>query len=60
MCTEMVSAKAISYKNKNTFGLMKSDERENPLAIQLFGSDPELMGDIAHQIEGMSSAQNCQ
>ena len=51
VCTEMVSAKAISYKNKNTFGLMKSDERENPLAIQLFGSDPELMGDIAHQIE---------
>lgn len=51
VCTEMVSAKAISYKNKNTFGLMKSDERENPLVIQLFGSDPELMGDIAHQIE---------
>ena len=49
--TEMVSAKAILYKNRNTQELMKIDPRERPVAIQLFGSDPEIVSDIAHQIE---------
>ena len=45
--TEMVSAKAILYKNKNTKELMAVDPAEGPVAVQLFGSDPE----IAAQIE---------
>ena len=49
--TEMVSAKAILYKNKNTEELMKRDGDGSPVAVQLFGSDPEIMSDIAHQIE---------
>ena len=49
--TEMVSAKAISYKNKNTYDLMKIDPSENPIALQLFGSDPVIMGEVARQIE---------
>lgn len=49
--TEMVSAKAIYYKNKNTEPLLALDQRENPIGVQLFGSDPELMGAMAHQIE---------
>lgn len=49
--TEMVSAKAILYKNRNTQELMKIDPKERPVAIQLFGSDPENVSDIAHQIE---------
>ena len=49
--TEMVSAKAILYKNRNTQELMKIDPKERPVAIQLFGSDPEIVSDIAHQIE---------
>lgn len=51
LCMEMVSAKAILYKNKNTEELMEVHPGENPVAIQLFGSDPEIMGQIAHQIE---------
>lgn len=49
--TEMVSAKAILYKNKNTKELMEVTPKERPVAIQLFGSDPEIVSDIAHQIE---------
>ena len=49
--TEMVSAKAIYYNNKNTEALMEIDERERPIALQIFGSDPELMGEMAKKIE---------
>lgn len=49
--TEMISAKGIYYQNKNTEQLWKIDESERPAALQLFGSEPELMGRIAAQIE---------
>ena len=51
LCMEMVSAKAILYKNKNTQDLMKIEEEERPVSLQLFGSDPYIMGEIAKQIE---------
>ena len=51
LCMEMVSAKAILYKNKNTEELLSIDPRENPVSLQLFGSDPVIMGEIAKQIE---------
>lgn len=49
--TEMVSAKAIYYNNKNTRSLLEIDETEHPVAVQLFGSEPELMGEMALRIE---------
>ncbi len=49
--TEMVSAKAILYKNKNTKELLEVDPSERPIAVQLFGSDPQILGAMAHQIE---------
>ena len=49
--TEMVSAKAILYKNRNTESLMEIAPGENPIALQLFGSDPEILGEIAAQIQ---------
>ncbi len=51
LCTEMISAKAILYKNKNTKSLMKILPQERPVSLQLFGSEPEVMGLIAAQIE---------
>ena len=51
LCMEMVSAKAIMYKNKNTEELMAIDERELPVSLQLFGSEPDIISSIAHQIE---------
>lgn len=51
LCMEMVSAKAIIYKNKNTQALLEIDPRENPVSLQLFGSDPDIISQIAHEIE---------
>ncbi len=51
LCMEMVSAKAILYKNRNTMDLLAIDPRENPVSLQLFGSDPDIMAEIAAQIE---------
>ena len=50
-CMEMVSAKGIFYNNKNTESLLTVDERERPVSLQLFGSDPEIMGAMAAKIE---------
>ena len=50
-CMEMVSAKAIYYNNKNTEALMEIHPDERPVSLQLFGSEPELMGQMAHKIE---------
>lgn len=49
--TEMVSAKAILYNNKNTEALLNVTEGENPIAVQLFGSDPQIMADMAKRLE---------
>lgn len=49
--TEMVSAKAILYKNRNTKELLTVRQEERPIAVQLFGSDPEIVSSMAHQIE---------
>lgn len=49
--TEMVSAKAILYKNKNTKELLNIDKNEHPVGVQLFGSDPDIMAQIAAQVE---------
>lgn len=51
VCMEMVSAKAILYKNRNTEALLTIDQGERPVSLQLFGSDPEIMAEIACQIE---------
>lgn len=50
-CMEMVSAKAIMYNNKNTDALMEIHPDELPVSLQLFGSDPKIMGDMAKRIE---------
>lgn len=49
--TEMVSAKAVLYKNKNTKELLEVAKKEGPVGVQLFGSDPRIMADIAAQME---------
>ena len=51
ICMEMISAKAISFHNKNTIALMKIDPCEHPVSMQLFGSEPELMAEVAKSIE---------
>lgn len=44
--TEMISAKGLYYGDENTKNLMQTDSRETPLAIQLFGSDGDIIADV--------------
>ena len=48
---EMISAKAILYKNRNTEELMYTVPEDRPVSLQLFGSDPDIVSEIALQIE---------
>ena len=48
--TEMVSAKAILYKNKNNAVILRTEEAERPVAVQLFGADPMIMSAMAEKI----------
>ncbi len=43
--TEMVSAKGIYYQDSKTESLMRIDPEEQPAAVQIFGSDPEVVGE---------------
>lgn len=56
LTTEMISAKGLYYKDKKTASLMKLDEREKPASIQIFGSEPEIMAEIAPQVEEAGAA----
>lgn len=49
--TEMISAKALYYKNKNTKPLLQVAPNEGPVALQLFGNEPELLAEEALKLE---------
>ncbi len=51
LCMEMVSAKAILYHNKNTESLLQIHPEEIPVSLQLFGSDPRIVSEMAKRIE---------
>ena len=51
VCMEMISAKAILYKNKNTESLLTIHPQEGPVSLQLFGSDPKILSEMAKRIE---------
>ena len=56
LCMEMVSAKAIQYNNKNTKALLEIHPEEEPVSLQLFGSDPEVISEMAKRIEELPFA----
>lgn len=45
--TEMINAKALCYDDENTKKMLKIEEAEHPVAVQIFGSDPDFMGRAA-------------
>ncbi len=47
MYTEMVSGKGLHYKSNKTSSLLEVEDAEKPVAAQIFGHDPEIMGEIA-------------
>ncbi|MDE6357583.1 MAG: tRNA dihydrouridine synthase DusB [Eubacteriales bacterium] len=52
--SEMVSAKGIMYDNDNTRKLLEIDKKEGNVAVQLFGSDPDILGDMAKKLDTIS------
>lgn len=51
VCSEMISAKAILYNNKNTEELLRIHPKEGPVSLQLFGCDPDIVSEMAKKIE---------
>ena len=51
VCTEMISSKGLFYNDKKTEQFLKLDEEKRPIAIQIFGSDPEIMGKAVKIVE---------
>jgi len=47
VCNEMVSSKAINYKDEKTLKMIFSNNEKRPISMQIFGSDPEIMGKAA-------------
>ncbi len=56
VCSEMVSAKGIFYNSKNTLKLLASQKQEQPLSVQIFGSEPESMAKAAKFIQDLKIA----
>ena len=56
LCMEMVSAKAIQYQNKNTKALLEIHPEEKPVSLQLFGSEPDVISEVAKSIEELPFA----
>ena len=55
-CTEMVSAKALVYKDEKTISLLWIPEDEHPAAAQIFGHEPEVMAEAAPMALALSGA----
>ena len=51
VCSEMVSCAGIEHRNERTLGYLRVGSDEHPLAIQIFGSEPAVMGEAARMVE---------
>ena len=51
VCSEMVSCAGIEHRNEKTLGYLRVATDEHPLAIQIFGSNPETMAEAARMVE---------
>lgn len=51
--SEMISSRGLHYKDKKTAALLKTNQTEAPLIVQLFGNDPKIMAESAKTLEGM-------
>ncbi len=52
--TEMISSRGMFHEDQKTKQLMQIDEKERPVAVQIFGSDADMMADIAKQISSVA------
>ena len=54
VCTEMVSSKALHYKDKKTYSLIETTKDEKPVAIQLFGNDPDIIKEAIIEVQNLA------
>ena len=54
VCNEMVSSKAISYKDEKTLEMICCDGEKRPISMQIFGSEPQIMGNAASYISNIA------
>ncbi len=50
VCNEMVSSKAITFEDEKTLKMLHLEESERPISMQIFGSDPQIMGEATKVI----------
>src|SRR5437868_1641246 len=50
VCSEMVSCAGLSHQNERTLGYLRIAADEHPLAVQIFGSEPEVMAEAARMV----------
>jgi tRNA-dihydrouridine synthase B len=51
VCSEMLSSRGLVQKGRRTLEMLKSDPKEKPLSVQIFGADPDIMADAAAIVE---------
>src|SRR5213078_498549 len=51
VCSEMVSCAGLQHGNERTLGYLRIASDEKPLAVQIFGSEPEVMAEAARMVE---------
>src|ERR671936_1227476 len=51
VCSEMVSCAGLQHGNERTLGYLRIASDERPLAVQIFGSEPEVMAEAAQMVE---------
>lgn len=56
MFSEMISAAGVHYRNEKTLSMLKTVATERPIAIQIFGSEPEICAEAAAYVEELDSA----
>lgn len=54
--SEMISSKAMHFNDKKTLILLEKHDSEDPFIVQIFGSDPDIMGECAKRVESMGIA----
>ncbi len=50
VCSEMISANALVFKNDKTMQMLSSQPEEKPLSVQIFGAKPEIMAEAARVV----------
>lgn len=54
-CTEFIPARGVVESHKRVLDAVQFDEDESPLTIQVFGRDPEMLGEAARMVQDLGA-----